>query len=146
MFKVTEQVMLTARGSITAEVVPAAPCALNGCLGELLIIGAWGEGLGRLHLDETNRRELIEALGGVVSEAPHSGHYGAGDYHCDACGGSFPDQDARRAHRPGGACSGRPRNADYGACAYKEGRCSGRCVETWCEIRDGAPSDPLPSS
>lgn len=124
MFKVTEQVMLTRRGSITAEVVPAAPCALDGCLGELLIIGAWGEGLARVHLDETNRRELIKALGGVVPETAHSGDYGAGinpdcdcavfvpadDGHCVECGGSRPAQNP--AH---GA-------ADH-ECLIKDGRC-----------------------
>lgn len=117
MFKVTEQVMLTARGSITAEVVPAAPCALNGCLGELLIIGAWGEGLGRLHLDETNRRELIEALGGVVSEAPHSPAYGAplcapgrriDHEHSVACGPMADESDGKAA-RTGWPENGCPR-------------------------------------
>lgn len=110
---------------------------------ELHIVGSNMTNVIRLTNEElATLREQMAAYRPEV----HNGRYGAGDYHCDACGGSFPDQDARRAHRPGGACSGRPRNADYGACAYKEGRCSGRCAETWCEIRDGAPSDPLQSS
>lgn len=125
MFRITTTTPLTARGSITAEVVPAAPCALDGCLGELLIIGAWGEGLGRLHLDETNRRELIEALGGVVPEAgrPHR---------CATCGGWFATPHGLRAHTHLPA----EQNPDYGAARNNAGgECTGTVQE--CRVCEG---------
>ena len=88
MFKITATAPLTPRGSITASVEPPAACALDNCLAELHLYGKYGEGLGRIHLDETNRRELIEALGGVVpaaGECAGGGSHGPHPHHGETC-------------------------------------------------------------
>lgn len=75
-FRVTATTLLTTRGSTTASVEPPVPCALDDCLAELHLFGKYGQGIARLHLDEINRRELLDALGAEQSAAVDPDHDG----------------------------------------------------------------------
>jgi hypothetical protein len=61
---ITETTRIPERGSMTIDVVPAAPCALHGCSAELLV-NQGPYSFVRVHLDDGQRRALIEALGGT---------------------------------------------------------------------------------
>lgn len=52
------------RGSNRLGVGPARPCALPDCDAEVAMTGKHGDTLGVVHLNDADRRELIEALGG----------------------------------------------------------------------------------
>jgi hypothetical protein len=62
--EITETTRLPVRGSTIVDVTPPVPCALEGCIGELIIQMRHGDGV-RVHLDDEQRRALIEALGGT---------------------------------------------------------------------------------
>jgi hypothetical protein len=59
---ITKTTRLTANGSTTVVVVPPEPCGLDGCVAEL-IVSTRSSGM-RVHLNDQQRAELIEALGG----------------------------------------------------------------------------------
>jgi hypothetical protein len=63
--EITEITRLPVRGSTVVDVTPPVPCALEGCIGELIIQMRHGDGV-RVHLDDEQRRALIEALGGTA--------------------------------------------------------------------------------
>jgi hypothetical protein len=63
-YPVTESTRIPERGSMTIDIVPAAPCALHGCSAELLV-NQGPYSFVRVHLDDEQRRALIEALGGT---------------------------------------------------------------------------------
>lgn len=63
-YPVTEITRLPARGQTTVTVTPPRPCALDGCVAELDITVRHDRM--RVHLDDDQRNQLIEALGGTA--------------------------------------------------------------------------------
>ena len=61
---VTTTTRLPANGSTAISVTPPAPCGLEGCVAELRV--TIGHDSMRLHLAETQRTGLIQALGGEI--------------------------------------------------------------------------------
>lgn len=61
---VSAMTKLTNHGSTALTVLPPAPCALDGCVAELLVV-IRSDAM-RVHLSGQQRRELIAALGGEI--------------------------------------------------------------------------------
>jgi hypothetical protein len=65
MTQIIEQVTyVPVRGSTTVVVRPPRACGLAGCVGELEVAGKHGDRT-IVHLDDEQRRVLIEGLGGL---------------------------------------------------------------------------------
>jgi hypothetical protein len=62
--EITETTRLPVRGSTIVEIVPPRPCGLGDCVAEMQV--DMHSTRARVHLDDDQRNQLIEALGGTA--------------------------------------------------------------------------------
>jgi hypothetical protein len=72
--EITETTRLPVRGSTIVEIVPPRPCGLGDCVAEMQV--DMQSTRVRVHLDDDQRNQLIEALGGRVGRPEPCGSCG----------------------------------------------------------------------